>query len=164
MNKLQQLREIVRDETRPAQERKTAAEHYITAMVDGVLAPVDDDNEVQSQMKPWADGPMKNFWSDFPKLTDGCSLSDARKEVHTRNQLRAVLAVVTDGTVHRLEQLAACQWLLDNYGHIQKWSLNHCTSEKLLDTVVEPTAYKWTSSGKLPVERPPKSMQDVWEF
>ncbi|WP_047495871.1 hypothetical protein [Terriglobus sp. TAA 43] len=163
---IDQLREIVRDDARPGTEREVAAELLITELVDAVQMPSDDDDEVVAHTQPWLDGAIKNLFNTGPaaSIVNGKSLTAARTKVHEDRRLRAVLAIVVDDSTERLERLAACRWLLKTYSFIRRWAVNHYTPERLLETVLTADAHKWTSQGKRRVDRPAKSLQDVWSL
>lgn len=163
MTKYELLSAAIRDESLPLSERKTAAEHYISELVDAVPVPADDDSEVTELMQPWRD---KKLATSFEKLTNGLSthgetLVNAKRTVLRRRRLRAVLAVIVDGSAHLLEQLAACQKVLDDH-LCAKFIHNNFDPERMLASVVAPSAHKWTSRSKVPVERPPVTLSDVW--
>ncbi|SFS10825.1 hypothetical protein SAMN05421771_1853 [Granulicella pectinivorans] len=161
---LDQLHSVVENDEVPMQKRRDAADHLIEMAVEGVPEPRNDDQEVLARMTPWSDGPVKSLvlGISFAKAALGENLADAISEVQKVHRLRSVLAVVVDESAHRLERLAACQWVLANYGHISKWRANNYGAQNLLAEVSFPTATKWTYDGKLPVERPPLELKDVW--
>jgi len=163
MTKYELLSAAIRDESLPLLERKTAAEHYILELVNAVPVPADDTPEVIELMKPWKN---EAFAASFAKLTNGISttghtLANAKNTVLRRRRLRTVLEVIVDEQAHRLQQLAACKKVLDEH-LCSRFAYNHYSPEKMLDAVIPATAFKWTSEGKAPVERPPRTLADVW--
>jgi hypothetical protein len=170
--KLDQLRAAIADESIPLTERRTAAEHLVTAVVDAVPEPEEDNAEVVELLTPWTDdgtlgsiAPMawkqRNLVYDWHE--SGPSLAQARKHVHDRLRFRALLAVVVDESAHRLTRLEACRVILDEHLHPQGYHRkNNYNAEKLLEKILPPDAMKWTASGKVPVVRPPMTLADVW--
>lgn len=168
----EQFRSLIADESLPLTERRTAAEHYITALVDAVPEPGDDHAEVIELRTPWKSDRLGSIAETAWKARNGAygwyangpTVSQARAHVHKRLKLLVLLAVVVDEHAHHLERLAACQSLLEDHRHPQNfYRKNGYHAEKLLSKVLPATAHKWTAKGKVPVERPPREFADVWE-
>jgi hypothetical protein len=104
-NKLDLLKTAIADESIPLAERRTAAEHLVTALVDAVPAPAEDDAEVVELVTPWKDdGPLGGTapmaWRACNEVygwhKDGPTLAQARKRVHNGLRLRVLLEPVHD--------------------------------------------------------------------
>lgn len=169
--KIQDLKALTADESLNLSVRKTAAEHCIEELVNAVPAPTDEDAEVISLQEPWsreteADRLVFDLMSKITngKSTNGRSLANAKAEVHRRNKLRLVLAVIVDTEAHRLERLAACERVLQDHPQISKWAIGNYSAERLLSEVLPAGATKLVSAFKPPqrVSRPPHSIADVW--
>jgi hypothetical protein len=161
--KIQELRQIVRDEQASIIDRKVVAEHMMQVLVDSVPEPSDDDPEVLRLRQPWKDRALADIMAKGAGVAvNGETLSDAKEAVFGRKKLRAVLDVIVDEAAHRLEKLAACQRVLGDHPGFHNWGLNGYTPEHLLAVVLPVGSFKWTSTGKHPVQRPPMSLADVW--
>lgn len=158
-----QLRQIVRNEELPTQQRRNAAAHLIDLIVANVQAPDDDHAEVQERMQPWPDRALAAI---IGPAANGESLAAARKEVLNRRRLREVLTIITDDNASYLEKLEGCAWVLASYGHIRKWSLNNSNATILLAEVLPPDATKFAGVFKphVTVRRPPVELKDVWRI
>jgi hypothetical protein len=163
MSKIELLRAAIRDESLPTAERIAAAEHYATALMDAVEMPADDDPEVLGLQQPWKDRVLADLMSKGTGVAvNGETPSDAKKIVMERKRLRALLRIIVDEAAHRLEKLAACQRVLGDHPGFHNWGVNGYTPERLLAEVLPVGSFKWTSTGKCPVQRPPMSLADVW--
>ncbi len=170
--KLEDLRQIVADEGTNITTRHVAAARYIAELVDAVPVPADDDAEVlKLRTAPPANRVQldshvlsyRRIWNEAHGWNpDGPTTVQARKHVRERRQFQEVLGVVVADSAHRLEKLAACQYVLDQLHSRNFYRMNGYTAEKMLEKVQLPTATKWTSAGEVPVERPPKTLADVW--
>jgi hypothetical protein len=165
-DKKETLRAVVEDEKLNISERSAAAALFVELTVDGVPDPADDHPEVVTLITPWDDGgPLSDVIATVTKglSRTGYPLAEARAHVLQRHKLRAVLALIVDTAVPRLIRLAACQTALDSYLPAKgRHRLNAYTAERLLAAVIPADGYKWTSTGKKPVERPPQVIADVW--
>jgi hypothetical protein len=161
--KIQELRQIVRDEQASIIDRRVVAEHMMQVLVDSVAEPADDDPEVLGLRQPWKDRLLAEIMSKGTSVAvNGETLVEAKKMVMERRRLRALLDIIVDETAHRLEKLAACERILGDNPGFHNWGLNGYTPEHLLAMVLPVGSFKWTSTGKRPVQRPPMSLADVW--
>jgi hypothetical protein len=165
--KLEDLRQIVADEGTNITTRQVAAARYVTELVAAVPVPSDDDEQViKLRTAPPAnhDPGFRRIWNESHGWShDGPTVAQAKKYVRERRQFRAVLGIVTDESAHRLEKLAACQHILDTLHPRNFLRMNNFTPEKMLEKVLSPDAKKTIYMGeKVPVERPPQTMADVW--
>lgn len=170
--KLDGLRAAIADESLGLPAQRTAAQHYIAAIIDAVQEPGDDHAEVIELRTPWKDGgtlggiaPLawKQRNLSYGWHEGGPTLTQARRRVHDHLKLRALLAVVVDESAHRLGRLEACRRVLDDLHPQNVCRVNGYDAERMLSTVLPATAQKWKASLKVPVERPPREFADVWE-
>ncbi len=177
--KLDQLRAVVADESLPLPERKIAAEHYVSELVDAVPAPADDDAAVLALQTPytkidpilgniyiraWEIGNEIHGWA-----ASGPTTIQARKHIHQGRQFRVLLTIVADDAHCHLERLEACQRILDELPARNFYRVNSYTAERLLAQVKPANATKWIAgehgtSREVPVERPPQTFDDLWEI
>lgn len=170
--KLSELHALVVNETLTEVERREAAERYVAEIVANVPVPSDDDEQVvRMRTAPPANHPQLDshdlsawrIWNEVRGWApDGPTAAQAKKYVRERHQFRVVLGIVVDDSAHRLEKLAACQYILDDLHPRNFLRMNNFTAEKMLQKVLTADATKWTSSGEVRVERPPQTMADVW--
>jgi hypothetical protein len=169
--KIDGLRSLVADESLPLTERRDAAAYVIRLMVESIPVPKADDDEVVELQKPWHDPFLAELGAaaTFGRSLSGWSLKDAIAEVHRCHQLRAVLSIVVDDTAHRLERLAACQYVLDNSHPEGTWRRNNYSPENLLDKVewrvrCKPNGgFEHYRADPPKGARPPMSLSDVWD-
>lgn len=168
-NQLEGLRAIIADTSRSEKERSHAAEHVVQlelAVVEAQGVP-DDDDEVM-ELIGVRDGLLGKYWPLWVeiltgRLADSFTLAEARKIVLRRKLLRTLLAIVVDESKDELERLAACQEILDTHLHPRnKFKINAHNAARMLAAVVPSDSTKWTSNGQVAIERPPKTLADVW--
>ena len=176
MNNEKNLRAFVGNESLGTAQRRDAAEMLVGLKLNAVPEPADDDPEVAELRTPWPDDaslgavlPMawrqRNIAYGWP--SEGPSVAQARKHIHKRVKLRALLAVVVDEKENRLVRLAACDAVVRE--HSPKGALRnvHKSAEEMLSAVKPSTASKWVAGPngfpeQVLVSRPPQSMADVW--
>lgn len=166
-NQLEGLRQVIANESLSLTERRVAADHAIQlqlAAVDAEDVP-GDDAEIVELTHPWTDAKIGALMESITGWvsTKGFSLAEAKKTVMRRRRLRMLLAIVVDVAKNKQERLAACREVLSTHLHPSgNFHRNGYDESRLLDTILPSTAYKWTSTGKMRVERPPKTLADVW--
>lgn len=171
MSKVEELSGIVADEQQPIGSRKVAAEHLIQLRIEAIEAESvpDDDPEIAQLTQPWSNTKLAELWSPTPNAPalKGRSLPDAKLVVMKRRKLRMLLGVVCNDAAHRLEQLASCEELLQHHA-TRKWVLNGFTAERLLTEALPSGTLKYDSAswkrGPIPVNRPPRELNDLWRF
>ncbi|WP_158788595.1 hypothetical protein [Granulicella sp. L46] len=173
--KLDDLRALISDESITLAGRMVAAEHAVRLQVAAVPEPTEDHAEVQELLKPWPRETAleRQFAEMFEGATggrslNGWSLKDALVKVKERLVFRAFLAIVVDESIHRLERLEACRVILEDHLHPQNtFRFNRLSPEMMLERVLPDTTMKssgYLSEPKVPVERPPQSLEDVWRM
>lgn len=173
IEKLQDLRALIADESITLAGRTVAAEHAVQLQLASVPAPAEDDAEVVELLKTWADDgslgsllptawKQRNLASGWSE--SGPTLSQARKWVHDRLRLRALLGIIVDeeSASHRLERLEACRCVLETLHPRNFYRVNTYTPERMLAEIKPYTAVKWGTGGKVPVQRPPREIADAW--
>lgn len=160
MSSIHDLMKLVNDSNLSILDRAAVAEHVVTLAMDAVPEPQDDDPEVLKRMQPWED----------PKLAalmgggKGENLADAKAEVWKRHRTRAVLAIIANEQEPHVLREAACAWILADHP-IAKWKHNNYDPQRLLAEMLPPSGTKVVAFGeKVPVERPPRGLQDLWRF
>jgi len=168
-NQLEGLRAIIANTSLTEKERSNAAAHAVQLQLSAVEAQgvYDDDNEVAELMSP-KDGFFGTCWPFYIEIITGrradrFTLHEARKLVLRQKLLRTLLAIIVDETNDELERLAACQEVFDTHlDPRHTFKINAYNAPRLLAAVRPATALKWMDKGKVPVERPPKTLADVW--
>lgn len=173
-SKLEELRRIIADTDLPIAERRVAADHAVKLQLAAVAEPPEDDARVLELRTPWTETGklevLKNVYASGWKGRNlalgwdesGPTIREAKKRVHERYRMRAVLAVIVDKSLNDLEKIAGCQYVLDQLHPRSYYHANAFTPEKMLAAILPDNAMKWIPWRKVPVERPPKSLADVW--
>ncbi|MBS1799553.1 MAG: hypothetical protein JSS95_06970 [Acidobacteria bacterium] len=163
------LRAIIANTSLTEKERSNAAAHAVQLQLSAVEAQgvADDDDEVAELMSP-KDGLFGTCWPFYVeritgRRADRFTLHEAKKIVLRRKLLRVLLTIVVDESNEELERLAACQEVFDTHlDPRHAFKINAHNAPRLLAAVLPATALKWMDKGKVPVERPPKTLADVW--
>jgi hypothetical protein len=170
MSEIETLRAAVADETLCKAARRDAAAHVVRLLVEAVPEALETDDEVCGLQEPWPrstqnEAQTADMWEACTngRSVRGWNASDALSEVTDRHKLRTLLALIVNEAAPELERLAACEAVLKNHLHPEGFHRrNHYTPEQMLEMVRSSDDMKLTAKGRVPVARPPRSIQDLW--
>jgi hypothetical protein len=140
-NRLDGLRTAIRNEALPLAERKQAAEHLITALVDELQEPAEDDKAVFATVAPpSADGPLGDIYPRAWRIANekrgwaasGPTLAQGRRHVHEQRRTELLKAIYTDKARHSLERIEAAQRILNSEPPLSFWRKNGYTAQRLV--------------------------------
>lgn len=107
-SKLEDLGQIIADDTLPLAARRTAAEHYVEAMIADLPEAGDDDSEVINLTRGWEDKKLAELMADVTngRSLTGFSLPDAKDSVQRRRRGKMLWQLHTEHDTPLVREVA----------------------------------------------------------